>query len=101
MRAALLSPRRRKSLTKTAAELETLRAEKFAEIERHFADRSSDPSQAALLSIEMWEDAAKRAGDTVQPGTPFEALLKDYCAIVREIIALLDKVIESAKEDAG
>jgi hypothetical protein len=68
-----------------------LRAEKFAEIERYFAS-SSDPSGAAILAIEMWEDAEKQAGDTVQTRTPCDALLKEYCAIVREIVSLLDKL---------
>jgi hypothetical protein len=79
---------------KTAAQLELLRAEKFAEIERHFAG-SSDPSQAAVLAVEMWEQAEKLGGDAARPGTPLEALLRDYCAIVREIVDLLDKIIAS------
>jgi hypothetical protein len=81
---------------KTAAQLEQLRAEKFAEIERHFAG-SSDPSQAAVVSVEMWEEAEKLGGDAAQPRTPLEALLKEYCAIVREIVDLLDKAIASQK----
>jgi hypothetical protein len=61
-------------LTKTAAERETQRAEKFADIERHFAEKSSDPSQAAMLAVEMWEEADKRAGDAAKLGTPIEVL---------------------------
>jgi hypothetical protein len=83
-------------LPRTAAELETLRAQKFAEIERYFAS-SSDPSWAAILAIEMWEEAEKQAGDALQARTPCDALLKDYCAIVREIVGLLDKAIASQK----
>jgi hypothetical protein len=81
---------------KTAAQLEQLRAEKFAEIERHFA-RSSDPSQAAIVAVEMWEQAEKLGGDAAQPRTSLEALLTDYCAIVREIVDLLDKIIAAQK----
>jgi hypothetical protein len=83
-------------LPRTAAELETLRAEKFAEIERYFVS-SSDPSGAAILAIEMWEEAEKQASDTVQTRTPCDALLKDYCAIVREIVDLLDKAVALQK----
>lgn len=84
-------------MPKTAAELEQLRAEKFAEIERYFAGRSSDPTQAALLASEMWEQFEKLASETAQPRTPLEASLKEYCVIVREIVALLVKVIASQK----
>ena len=90
------------SVPKTAVELEELRAEKFAEIERYFVGKSSDPSQAAIHAVEMWEQAEKQSAEGTQPRTSFEVLLEDYCNIVREIVVLLDSVISSSpNEDAG